>query len=131
VASTGLKVKVNKLSGTIRTGMRKRGIIAGDSPALDNELRKLARSRKQGKLKDALAAGKRAQTILTQVQIDKAFIQAKLLRFNRFFDKHSDSEGADKVMALAQDIVTAFESGKFSKANQLLNRSFYMLRSNR
>lgn len=121
------RARVDRLRKTIRGVMRKKGIIAGDDRRLDGELQTMKRLRNRRRYGEALAAGKRAQDILEGIRVDKAFIQAKLLRFNKYFDKHSDSQAADRVMELAQDIVAAMESGRLGKANRLLNRSFHVL----
>jgi serine/threonine protein kinase len=124
-----LKPELNRLKKTILATLRKKGIRIGDSTEFDSQFRKMTKLWKGKKYKAALAAGKLALASLKQLKVDKAFIQAKLLRFNRVFDKAGESPATAKVADLAQDIVSAVESGEYAKANRLLNRSFSILKS--
>ncbi len=120
---------VRRLKRSIYSAMKKRGIIVGDCEGVDSELKKMRDFSSSGDFSRALAAGHRAKAAVKAQKIDREFIQAKLLRFNKAFDKVSDSPDAQKVMDLAQDIMSSVESGNFEHANVLLNRSFKIIRS--
>ena len=90
---------------------------------------KMIKLKQKKKYKAALSAGQQAMDALENIQVDKAFIQAKLLRYNRVFDRAGDGPATDKVANMAQEIVTAVESGKVQRANRLLNRAFSILKS--
>ena len=111
--------------------MSKSGIIFGDNRTFDAEYRKMQRLTKKARHADAFAAGVRAHSILKKIKINKPFVQAKLLRFNNRFDKIGNTPAASKLENLSMKIMTAFEASKYSLANNLLNRSFKLLRKKR
>jgi hypothetical protein len=119
------------LQRALRSGMQKKGILMGDVARLDAELRRLHKALKAGEADEALAAANSAQAVLKDVNIDRVFIQAKLLRFNRLFDQAGDSPAAAKVVDMGQDIMSAVESGQYGRANSLLNKSFQLLQAGR
>jgi len=123
--------KVKKLRKIIRFKMSKSGIIFGDNRTFDAEYRKMRRLTKKARHTDAYAAGVRAHSVLKKIKINKPFVQAKLLRFNDRFDKIGDTPAASKLGNLSMKIMAAFEAKKYSLANDLLNRSFKLLRKKR
>ncbi len=120
---------VRRLEKSILASMKKKGILVGDSRVLAVELKKMKSFLGSKNYTKAMLAGRRAKTLLDAQKIDRKFIKAKLLRFNKAFDKVSDSPEAQKVMDLAQDIMSSVESGNYNHANTLLNRSFKMIQS--
>ncbi len=123
--------ELNRQKKAVWASMRKRGILSGDSPKLDAELKRMKRNARKNKLAAAIGAARRAQGMIRDLEIDRAFIQAKLLRFNRAFDQAGDSPAAERVGAMAGDIMTAVESGRYERANALLNKAFKTLREGR
>jgi hypothetical protein len=127
--------KLGKLSRTIRLTMHRIGIIAGDNKRFDSEYAKMKKWQKRSNHSKALLFGKRALHALKNVRVNKAFVQDKLLRFNRYFDKSSKRLRKRSVLRqlddLSQKVMAALEAGEYNKANKLLNRSFKIVRANR
>jgi len=127
--------KLNKLTRTIRLTMYRNGIINGDSKKFDSEYARMKKWHKRSNHSKALLFGKRALSTLKNVQVNKAFVQDKLLRFNRFFDNYSKRMRKRSVLRqlddLSQKVMAAMEAGEYNKANKLLNRSFKIVRANR
>jgi serine/threonine protein kinase len=112
----------------LRAAMRAKGLIPGDAPALDRQLRRIRALRRRGRHTAAQGAMQRAEKQLAELAIDRSFVRAKLARFNRAFDRAGDRAAAAGAMDLAEDIMAALESGDHARANALLNRSFRTLR---
>lgn len=127
--------KAGKLARTIWLTMRRNGIIAGDSKRFDSEYAKMKKWQKRSNHSKALLFGKRALSTLKNVRVNKAFVQDKLLRFNRYFDNSSKRLRKRAVVRqlddLSQKVMAALEAGEYNKANKLLNRSFKIVRANR
>lgn len=111
----------------LRSAMRDKGLIPGDDPALDRQLKRIRALRRRGRHPAARAAMQRAEEHLAELAIDRSFVRAKLARFNRAFDRAGEGATAAGAMDLAQDIMAALESGDYARANTLLNRSFRTL----
>jgi hypothetical protein len=127
--------KLDRLTKTIRLTMHRNGIIAGDSKRFDSEYSKMRMWQKRSNHSKALLFGKRALSTLKSVRVNKAFVQDKLLRFNRYFDKSSKKLRKRSVLRqldnLSQKVMAALEAGEYNKANKLLNRSFKIVKANR
>jgi serine/threonine protein kinase len=127
--------KLDKLAQTIRTTMQKNGIITGDSAKFDAEHRKMKKWQKQSNPSKALLFGKRALAMLRSIRVDKAFVQDKLLRFNRYFDNYAKrlrkKAALRQLDDLSQKVMAALEAGEYNMANKLLNRSFRIVKANR
>jgi type IV secretory pathway VirB10-like protein len=127
--------RLEKLNRKIRLTMHRNGIIAGDSKRFDSEYSKMKKWQKLSKHSKALLFGQRALSTLKNVRINEAFVQDKLLRFNRYFDKSSKRLRKRSVKRrldeLSQKVMAAMEAGEYNNANKLLNRSFKIVRTNR
>jgi class 3 adenylate cyclase/tRNA A-37 threonylcarbamoyl transferase component Bud32 len=127
--------EADKLAKTIRLTMHRSGVIAGDSKKFDSEYSRMKKWQKRSNHSKALLFGKRALSTLKSVRVNKAFVQDKLLRFNRYFDKSSKRLRKRSVLRqlddLSQKVMAALEAGEYNKANKLLNRSFKIVRANR
>ena len=127
--------KLDKLTKTIRLVMHRNGIIAGDSKRFDSEYAKMKKWQKRSKHSKALLIGQRALATLKSVRVNEAFVQDKLLRFNRYFDKSSKRLRKRSVKRrledLSQKVMAAMEAGEYNAANKLLNRSFQIVKANR
>lgn len=104
-----------------RVAMQKRGLIPGDLPAVE-ELFLKARKQKD----ERLVA--QARGIADRQVVDRAFVLAKLQRFNSKYDKSRRPDVADKVEPLAREAAASFAAGQFAQANEKLNRAFLLLR---
>ncbi len=111
----------------LRSAMRAKGVIRGDDPTLDRQLKRIRTLRRRGRHTAAQNAMLRAEKHLAEIVIDRSFVRAKLARFNRAFDRAGDRAAAAGAMDLAEDIMAALESGDHARANALLNRSFRTL----
>lgn len=103
-----------------RLSMQKRGLIPGDVPEVEELLLKARRQRDERWVAQARAlADKQA--------VDRAFVLAKLQRFNSKYDKSKRPDVAGKVEPLAREAAMSFSAGQFEQANQKLNRAFLLL----
>lgn len=124
--------KLEKLVNTIRLTMRRNGIITGDSKKFDYEYGKMVKWHKRSNHSKALLFGKRALATLRSVQVNKAFVQDKLLRLNRYFDKSFKRMGKKAAIRqlddLSRQVMAALEAGEYNTANKLLNRFFRIVK---
>jgi len=127
--------KLEKLNRTIRLTMHRNGIITGDSKKFDSEYAKMKKWQKLSQHSKALLVGQRALSTLKTVRVNEAFVQDKLLRFNRYFDRSSKRLRKRSVKRrldeLSQKVMAAMEAGEYDTANTLLNRSFKIVKANR
>ena len=126
---TSSPMKLRKLKNAIAITMRNKGIVFGDVPNFDSEYRSMRRFWKKSKHSEALAAANNALAILNKTKVDKAFVRAKMVRFNHQFDKLTDEAISSRVWTLSGDIMKSFESGKYEKANNLINQAFQIMGS--
>jgi hypothetical protein len=119
--------KYRTLRTSIRVAMHKKGIITGDNRRLDKERRKMKSHWKKAKYADALRAGQRAKKLLRDIRVDKTLVKAKLLRFNRLYDRIGDKGRKKKITPLAGKIMEAYDSGRYQDANKLLNQAIRMM----
>jgi serine/threonine protein kinase len=129
-ASAGEHVrKYRSLTKSIRVAMRKKGIITGDDPRLDSERRRMRNLWRKSRHREALKAGQRARTMLRKINVDRALVKSKLLRFNRLFDKIGDAGKKKKIGGLARKIMEAYDSGRYRDANALLNQAIRIMKT--
>jgi hypothetical protein len=108
--------------------MRSKGVGAGDDAELDR-LRAQAQTQiGNRRYADAEATLGTARTRLDAIEIDKAFVKKKLVRFNARFDSSSDDAARARANALAQDAVAALSAGRTQDANRALNEALAALR---
>lgn len=115
--------------------IRRKGIIPGDLPDLDKEIQRLPQIEKNSKEKDLLAVYLKTQTLVDSVQVGKDFVEKKLLRFNRAFDRLSDAASSTEraavladIAQVLQDVDRAMNGQNFTEANRQLNRAFEILK---
>ncbi len=115
--------------------IRRKGLIPGDLPDLDKEIQRLPQLEKNSKDKELLATYLKVQALVDSVQVGKDFVEKKLLRFNRAFDRLSEAAGSTERAAVVADIATvlqdvdrAMNGQNFVEANRQLNRAFEILK---
>jgi hypothetical protein len=105
----------------------KRGIRAGDAPAVDAAL---ARGKSAARANDEGAvdtAAKTARSALDAVVVDKAFVSDKLGRFNKAFDAVTDSAVKDQLRPLSREVLGYVSKGDWAEANRRLNDGLSMI----
>jgi hypothetical protein len=107
--------------------MRAKGIIVGDSAALDQALHELEQARRSNDAQRGARAAEQANEALDALRVDKAFVQTKLLRFNRAYDAARAGQASAEVRALAKEGAAAYRDGRNQRANALLNQAFQRL----
>ncbi len=105
----------------------KRGVRAGDAPAVDAAL---ARGKSAARANDEGAvdtAAKAARSALDAVVVDKAFVSDKLGRFNKAFDAVTDSAVKDQLRPLSREVLGYVSKGDWAEANRRLNDGLFMI----
>lgn len=105
----------------------KRGVRAGDAPALDAAL---ARGKSAARANDEGAvdtAAKAARSALDAVVVDKAFVSDKLGRFNKAFDAVTDSAVKDQLRPLSREVLGYVSKRDWAEANRRLNDGLSMI----
>jgi hypothetical protein len=120
-----LYVQLSKHDETLRVC----GLIDGDNAELDLTHRKIEKLLKLGRHEDAAAAIKHADQVAMSVNVDIAFVSAKLVRFNRQFDRVRSKAFRKKLEPTGQMVLNALSAGDTAAANKHLNRGFAMLKS--
>ena len=105
----------------------KRGLRNGDVPALDTALASGRRAAKAGDKGGVENATKTAKAALDGATVDKAFVSAKLARFNKAFDTVNDQKAKDALRPIAKDVMVRISKGAWVDANQRLNDGFLVL----
>ncbi|NMB73921.1 MAG: protein kinase [Myxococcales bacterium] len=115
--------------------IRRKGIIPGDLPDLDKEIQRLPQLEKNSKDKELLTTYLKVQALVDSVQVGKDFVEKKLLRFNRTFDRLSESAGSTErtaaltdIAQVLQEVDRAMNGQNFVEANRQLNRAFEILK---
>jgi class 3 adenylate cyclase len=115
--------------------IRRKGIIPGDLPELDQDIERLARIEKSAPAAELMSIYQHAQALVDASPVGKAFVESKLLRFNRVFDRLSAAAGTaqnsavfEDITQLLQEVDRAMSSGKYADANRQLNRAFEIIR---
>ena len=83
---------------------------------------------KQGRYDEAAQAIKHADQVALAVTVDKAFVSAKLVRFNKQFDRVRSKSLRKKLEPTGQMVLNALSAGDNAAANKHLNRGFAMLK---
>ena len=105
----------------LRLQQRRRGVIDGDSPELDAELRRLQAFANRGQAAEALLAAQRAHNLLAAIRIDETFVSRKHHRFNAVYDRGHSARNERELKRLADRIIDAIEQQRYPHANRLLN----------
>jgi hypothetical protein len=111
----------------IRILMLKRGFWPGDLPAAETALLKAKTAARGNKNAEANKLLDQARAAIEKQEIDRAFVLAKLTRFNKKFDKSRQPQIANKVEPLAREAGQSFGAGDFDAANKKLNRAFALI----
>jgi len=106
---------------------QRRGILDGDVAGLDIQLTLAKSANAKGKTAEALASLDKARAIASETRIDRAFVLAKLKRFNLRYDAAQSEAQRSSLKPLAQEISARFTQGDFTGANERLNRAFAIL----
>jgi serine/threonine protein kinase len=109
--------------------LRTLGLIDGDSAELDATHHKIDKLIKQGRYEDAAQAVKHADQVASSIEIDKAFVSAKLVRFNKQFDRVRSKPLRKRLEPTVQMVLNALSAGSNAAANKHLNRGFAMLKA--
>jgi hypothetical protein len=109
--------------------LRAHGLVDGDTAELDSTHRKIDKLMKQGRYDDATSAIKHADQVAVNVNVDKAFVTAKLGRFNKQFERVRNKSLRKKLEPTGQMVANALSAGDYGAANKHLNRGFAMLKS--
>lgn len=111
----------------VRLLMLKRGFWPGDLPAAEAALVKAKRAGRTGRTGEANKLIDQARAAIEKQNIDRAFVLAKLTRFNKKLDKSRQPQIANKVEPLAREAGQSFGAGDFDTANKKLNRAFALI----
>lgn len=111
----------------VRLLMLKRGFWPGDLPAAESALLKAKSAARAGRTGEANKLVDQARAAIEKQNIDRAFVLAKLTRFNKKFDKSRQPQIANKVEPLAREAGQSFGAGDFDTANKKLNRAFALI----
>jgi hypothetical protein len=123
------KKDVDPLLRRARKSMSKKGILHSDLPAEAQGLEKTAtKAMKKADYGKARFAAAQLVATVNAMQINKAFIAAKISRLSRRMKgKSLSSDKEAKVTKLFQEAQAAYGDGKFSSANRKLNKIYSLL----
>ena len=116
---------------TFESQIREKGLISGDNRDIDAIKLRLADLMRHEQYVEAVRVIESSQRSLSAVVIDRAFVQAKMSRFNVQFDATQDGKVKQRVQTVLESAVTSFQRGDLETANRNLNRGFDMLASSR
>lgn len=108
----------------------RRGLLWGDVPALDRQRRAMSNAARAGRFSLALEAAERAQGLVGTASVDKAFVDQKLARFNRQYDKAQDPGHQKELSKIFGDVARAMSRADYERANAALNQGFSLLGKN-
>ncbi|MDP2339702.1 MAG: hypothetical protein Q8O67_01990 [Deltaproteobacteria bacterium] len=107
--------------------LARRGLRAGDVPALDALVAKSLTLEKNGRGADAMAVLKDAQALVDKQQIDRGFVFAKQKRLNIAVDDRGTKD-AKRFDELSREVERRFAARDYSGANEALNKAFNLLK---
>ena len=126
-----MRRQAQEARATFESQIREKGLISGDNRDIDAIKLRLADLMRHEQYVEAVRVIESSQRSLSAVVIDRAFVQAKMSRFNVQFDATQDGKVKQRVQTVLESAVTSFQRGDLETANRNLNRGFDMLASSR
>jgi hypothetical protein len=109
---------------------RERGLRPGDVPAFDGALGRAQLAVRDRNRAGAASAVAEARRVLDGVVVDRAFVSAKLARFNRAFDGKAAAK-TEPLKPLTKEVLGRIGRKDWIGANELLNEGFSRLEQGR
>jgi DNA repair exonuclease SbcCD ATPase subunit len=123
--------QVSRLEAGIRTKMKAKGVLDADLPPAARDYRSTGqRAAKNRDWPSAHNAFTRLDTIVSNLKVDHAFVQAKFRRINKSYEgkmKGLDDKKKNKVLALLDDVSDSFSDGRYDRANRKINQIHSLL----
>ncbi|MBN2358025.1 MAG: hypothetical protein JXR83_01140, partial [Deltaproteobacteria bacterium] len=120
------KRKFNDLEKDLQKKMESRSILSQDSAALDREISRAQSLRQQRKWREANEALHRAISQAETIEIDRAFVKAKLERFNKLSSNIKDGAAIRRFEPLLTAYDEAMRQGRYASANQALTKAIQL-----
>jgi eukaryotic-like serine/threonine-protein kinase len=127
-ATQAARARYLKKKKTLDSALAQKGLLPGDSPAVDRQRSAMNKSARQKEWDQAGGAADEALREAKKVDLNAAFVGAKLARFNQRYDKVSDASERDKLKIVLKEVGADFSKGRYEEANKKLNRAFALLR---
>lgn len=132
-AATASRSSVLKLQRDVRQTMQSKGILTNDLPPssrpLDGQAAQAIRAKDYASAQQSLTS---LQGVLRTIDINQAFVQAKMTRMNKVYQGAVAklNEGQQKkVLGLLDDVSDSFSDGRYDRANRKINQIYAMLRT--
>ena len=130
-ASAGDKARYRTRRRALDGATRDKGILWGDVPRLDAQRRKMYAAAKAKRWDAAAAAAQSAKSVAEAAKIDKRFVERKLARFNKKYDKSKDAGLKKELGKVFLSVTKALSREDYPGANSALNRGFKLLSEQR
>jgi hypothetical protein len=131
---TASRAQVIRLQSQIKTKMRAKGILEADLPPAAHDYQEAATRSIAGKdWSSAYESLTQVATIVSNIKIDHAFVQAKFRRINKSYEgkmKTLAEKNKKAVLALLDDVSDSFSDGRYDRANRKINQIHSLLGGN-
>lgn len=114
---------MNRYEGALRD----RALMAADVPAATREASAARRAARKRAYKSAASHAAAAEAKVKAQIIDRAFIERKLARFNKAYDRAKDDDVKQALRPVLGDVLKKLAGGQYASANKALNRAFSKL----
>jgi len=110
----------------LSSSMQRRGLRRGDVAAVDSAIDDVRRH-SSGSLDGLNSATKNAEAAIAAVVVDRAFVSAKLNRFNRVYAGIKSDAVRARVSPVSAEVVQYVAAGDWVAANRRLNDAFALV----
>jgi len=133
-AKEASRQSTTKLQQKVRAKMDAKGVLADDLPPGERDLEGSGKQAIEAKdyaaATDALT---RLEGVVDSIDVNQAFVQAKMTRINKMYQGKMDSldEGRRKrVLGLLEEVSDSFSDGRYDRANKKINQIYNVLLGN-
>ena len=133
-AKEATRQSATKLQQKVRAKMDAKGILADDLPPGERDLEGSGRQAIEGKdYAAATDALMRLEGVVDSIDVNQAFVQAKMTRINKMYQGKMDSldeARRKKVLGLLEEVSDSFSDGRYDRANKKINQIYTVLLGN-
>lgn len=112
----------------LRAVMKRKSVAPADDPDLNQLLQGAALAAQQGNFEEASKLQQKAAARVDELTIDAAFVNRKLLRFNREFERVTDPGLKKTVETMGATAAKAIFDRRYREANETLHRALQRMR---
>lgn len=124
--SEKLKRKVEAVEKDATQALVRLGVLPKDVREILLLKDHLSKLKARRRYKDALPVARRIRDAARRVRVDQKFVEQKLVRFNRLFERLNPGKTVS-LEGVLERIMEAMERGNLKQANRLLNRGFRLI----